>query len=333
MSFLRHALRIDLCQGPALPRPLSGPCDRIAPVDLSPENQQALQRAAQILGASHYVVALSGAGMSAESGIPTYRGPGGLWTRIGEPDPRSYYAFIADPKAWWERTLGIRESHEEPERVQFRQAIEEAEPNPGHYALADLEAMGLLKHTITQNVDGLHREAGSRSLSEIHGNRTPSPMYGLLPPTAPLRVQLRRSAAPLCRVRRHRQGRRRHVRRAHTARRAGEMLRRDGQVRLHADPGNVGHGLSRRRVSLCRPGSVEPTSSRSTSTPPLSRNGPTSLCAAPPARCCLSWRRWCGSYCRNGAELHSALQLFPHGVAVRNLLRFQLRLRRRYALL
>ena len=140
-------------------------------MDLSPENRQALQRAAQILGASHYLVALSGAGMSAESGIPTYRGPGGLWTRIGEPDPRSYDAFIADPKAWWERTLGLRESQEEPERVQFRQAIEEAEPNPGHYALADLETMGLLKHTITQNVDGLHREAGSRSLSEIHGNR------------------------------------------------------------------------------------------------------------------------------------------------------------------
>ena len=141
-------------------------------MDLSPENQQALQRAAQILGASHYLVALSGAGMSAESGIPTYRGPGGLWTRIGEPDPRSYDVFIADPKAWWERTLGLRESEEQPERLEFRQAIEKAEPNPGHYALADLEAIGLLKHTITQNVDGLHREAGSRSLSEIHGNRT-----------------------------------------------------------------------------------------------------------------------------------------------------------------
>ena len=141
-------------------------------MDPSSENQQAIERAAQILGASQYVVALSGAGMSAESGIPTYRGPGGLWTRIGEPDPRSYDAFIADPKAWWERTLGLRESDEQPERVEFRHAIETAEPNPGHYALADLEAIGLLKHTITQNVDGLHREAGSRSLSEIHGNRT-----------------------------------------------------------------------------------------------------------------------------------------------------------------
>ncbi|MFC1935758.1 NAD-dependent deacetylase [Chloroflexota bacterium] len=138
----------------------------------SQEHQQALEQASQIAARSHYVVALVGAGMSAESSIPTYRGPGGLWTRIGEPDPRSFQTFVADPKGWWERMLDRENNPESPDRAQFREAIEKAQPNPGHYALVEMERMGILKCVITQNVDNLHRAAGSRKVAEIHGNRT-----------------------------------------------------------------------------------------------------------------------------------------------------------------
>ena len=141
-------------------------------MELSGEIQERVEKASRLLARSQYVVALVGAGMSAESGIPTYRGPGGLWTRIGEPDPRSYQAFVADPKGWWERTLNSERNPEQPERAEMRAAMANAKPNPGHYALVDLERIGVLRHIITQNVDNLHREAGNTRLSEIHGNRT-----------------------------------------------------------------------------------------------------------------------------------------------------------------
>lgn len=136
------------------------------------ESREELQRASQIIAQSRYAIGLVGAGMSAESGIPTYRGPGGLWTRIGEPDPRSYQNFVADPRGWWERMLDKDNHPESTERAQFREAIERAQPNSGHYALVDLERMGILKHIITQNVDNLHRAVGSLNVTEIHGNRT-----------------------------------------------------------------------------------------------------------------------------------------------------------------
>ncbi len=136
------------------------------------EQREAVERASRIVAESRYVIAMVGAGMSAESGVPTYRGAGGLWTRFGEPDPRLYQAFVQDPKGWWERMLD-RENNPEPSpRAEMRQALEKATPNAGHYALVDLESMGILKYVITQNIDNLHRAAGSRNLAEIHGNRT-----------------------------------------------------------------------------------------------------------------------------------------------------------------
>ena len=141
-------------------------------MELSQEHQQAVEQASQLIARSKHVVALVGAGMSAESGIPTYRGPGGLWTRIGEPDPRGFQTFVDDPKIWWERMLDRENNPQEPEREQFREALEMAQPNQGHYALSDLEGMGILKCIITQNVDNLHQVAGSVNVAEIHGNRT-----------------------------------------------------------------------------------------------------------------------------------------------------------------
>ena len=121
-----------------------------------------------VAGAQH-VVALVGAGLSAESGIPTFRGPGGLWTKLGEPAMNGYDDFVKNPAEWWRKNL---DQQSEPERTKFRKAIDDAKPNPGHFALAQLEAIGVLKHQITQNVDNLHFQAGSSSVSEIHGNRT-----------------------------------------------------------------------------------------------------------------------------------------------------------------
>ena len=119
--------------------------------------------AARILTSASYPIALTGAGMSVESGIPPFRGPGGLWTKYGEPPMNGYQLFLADPKKGWEDR--IRRQDDElwrPLRV--------AQPNPGHHALAMLESLGVLRFLITQNVDDLHRQAGQQSLAEIHGN-------------------------------------------------------------------------------------------------------------------------------------------------------------------
>jgi len=126
----------------------------------------AIARAADLLARARYAVVLAGAGMSKESGIPTFRGEGGLWTRFGEPPMNQYESFATDPRRWWQRRL---EEAQQPN--EFGSALEAARPNPGHVALAELEALGVVRHLITQNVDDLHRQAGQRSITEIHGNR------------------------------------------------------------------------------------------------------------------------------------------------------------------
>lgn len=132
-------------------------------------DERAVDTAVDIIRQSEYLVALVGAGLSAESGIPTFRGAGGLWTRIGEPSFNGYQDLLRDPVGWWRNQL---DPEADPARTEFRAAIDAAEPNPGHAALVDLERMDILKMTITQNVDNLHARAGSTRLIEIHGNRT-----------------------------------------------------------------------------------------------------------------------------------------------------------------
>ena len=127
----------------------------------------ATAEAARLIAGARYCTALVGAGISKESGIPTFRGEGGLWTRFGEPPMNGYQIFLEDPRRWWLERL--EQQRNPPE---FARAIADARPNPGHYALAELERRGYLKHLITQNVDNLHIEAGSTRITEIHGNRT-----------------------------------------------------------------------------------------------------------------------------------------------------------------
>lgn len=130
------------------------------------ELERSLQDAADILRGARHAVALVGAGLSAESGIPTYRGSGGVWTRFAEPTIDGWDLFSADPEAWWRHALD-----EGAALSEFSRAMEAAEPNAGHQAMAELERLGRLRHVITQNIDNLHQRAGSLSITEIHGNR------------------------------------------------------------------------------------------------------------------------------------------------------------------
>jgi len=117
-----------------------------------------VHRAAKLLAGAHQAVALTGAGVSAESGIPTFRGAGGLWSRYDPIKVASIDTFMEDPKAYWSvaRERGP--------------AVLAAEPNPGHYALAGLEQSGHLAAVVTQNTDGLHQDAGSVRVIELHGS-------------------------------------------------------------------------------------------------------------------------------------------------------------------
>lgn len=129
-----------------------------------------IRQAALLVRGGRCVVALVGAGLSAGSGIPTYRGLGGLWTGQGIPPLLSYQEFVGDPAGWWQARLAAEADPEHPV-YRMKQAVDRAAPNAGHLALAELERRGIMRCVITQNVDGLHAAAGSRAVLEIHGNR------------------------------------------------------------------------------------------------------------------------------------------------------------------
>ncbi len=116
------------------------------------------ERLAALLRQSRRAVALTGAGISVESGIPDFRSPGGLWERFDPMEYAHIQAFRRDPAKVW--TL-LKE---------MDLTITRARPNPAHLALAELEARGILTGIVTQNVDNLHQAAGSRRVVEYHGN-------------------------------------------------------------------------------------------------------------------------------------------------------------------
>lgn len=140
---------------------------RIYADDVDRTTDTGIQEAAETLLSSRYVIALVGAGISVESGIRPFRGKGGLWTEKGEPPMDGYRRWVADPATSWLEMLERRGRDDE-----FARSLREARPNPAHQALAQIERMGILRHTISQNIDNLHFEAGSVSVTEIHGNRT-----------------------------------------------------------------------------------------------------------------------------------------------------------------
>lgn len=128
-----------------------------------------IRKAAGDLISAHYAIALTGAGISTESGIPDFRGPSGVWTLNPEAEKKAFMGyddFIADPKAWWNSMLTVKQD----DGIHVLTNLDHAEPNAGHYALAALEKMGILKSTITQNIDSLHERAGTKRLYEYHGS-------------------------------------------------------------------------------------------------------------------------------------------------------------------
>ena len=107
---------------------------------------------------SKQIAILTGAGISAESGIPTFRGNDGLWKNFRPEELATPEAFRRDPKLVWE-WYEMR-----------REICQKAYPNSGHLAIAKLENNHKHFHLITQNVDGLHKKAGSKNITELHGN-------------------------------------------------------------------------------------------------------------------------------------------------------------------
>jgi NAD-dependent deacetylase len=117
-----------------------------------------IKKAATALAASKNVAALTGAGSSVESGIPPFRGKGGVWETF---DPMAYAhidAFQKDPEKIWREFLKL-----------FKETLDGATPNMAHKGLARLETLGCLNTIITQNVDGLHQMAGNTDVIEFHG--------------------------------------------------------------------------------------------------------------------------------------------------------------------
>lgn len=117
-----------------------------------------IEKAAQVIRNSHHTVVFTGAGISVESGIPPFRGENGLWAKH-DPTFIELGYFHAHPKESWEMIKKV-----------FYDFMGEAKPNPAHYAVADLERHGFVKEVITQNIDNLHQEAGSKIVYEFHGS-------------------------------------------------------------------------------------------------------------------------------------------------------------------
>lgn len=117
------------------------------------------ERAASDLNAAKHIVALTGAGISVESGIPPFRGKGGVWEKFDPMEVAHIDAFMRDPGRVWSLLL-----------KDMKEILDRARPNDAHKGLAKLEAWGKLKTVITQNVDGLHQMAGNTDVIEFHGS-------------------------------------------------------------------------------------------------------------------------------------------------------------------
>jgi NAD-dependent deacetylase len=147
-----------------------------------------VERLAELIGARGPCVVLTGAGISTESGIPDFRSPTGIWAQYDPMEYATIDAFLEDPAKVWDfygKRLAL---------------LDEAQPNDGHRALAELEDRGWVRAVVTQNIDRLHERAGSRSLVEVHGSiRTSSCLAcGTVVPFAEVVALLPVPACPRC---------------------------------------------------------------------------------------------------------------------------------------
>ena len=121
--------------------------------------KESIERAANIIKRARHVIALTGAGISTPSGIPDFRSlDSGLWKQVNPFEVATIFAFQQNPRKFydWVRPLA--------------HTVLNAEPNPAHFALAELGEMGVLKAIVTQNIDGLHQRARSQVVHEVHGH-------------------------------------------------------------------------------------------------------------------------------------------------------------------
>ncbi len=121
-------------------------------------NKEKIRQSAELLVNSKSAIALTGAGVSTESGIPDFRGDKGIWTRYPIETFGTLEGLLKDPSKFWQMAQKVAPN------------LFSAKPNPGHIALAELEDIEIIKAVITQNVDELHQKAGSVLVYEVHGN-------------------------------------------------------------------------------------------------------------------------------------------------------------------
>lgn len=117
-----------------------------------------IQKAKELVNKAGKIAALTGAGISVDSGIPDFRSEGGLWKRFDPLEYATRESFMRDPTKFW--TMG----------KELAETIVKANPNDAHLALAALEEQGKLTGVITQNIDNLHQTAGNKRVIELHGN-------------------------------------------------------------------------------------------------------------------------------------------------------------------
>jgi NAD-dependent deacetylase len=122
------------------------------------DGSDSIREAVRLLAGCRNAVALTGAGISVESGIPSFRGAQGMWAKYDPMEYATLHAFLQSPRKVWEMLS------------EMVSVCGEAMPNAAHKALAVLEETGIVRAVITQNVDGLHQAAGSRKVIEYHGN-------------------------------------------------------------------------------------------------------------------------------------------------------------------
>ncbi|MFZ7127041.1 MAG: SIR2 family NAD-dependent protein deacylase [Desulfobacterales bacterium] len=117
-----------------------------------------IERAVEDLAVARRGLVLTGAGVSTESGIPPFRGKGGLWEKFDPMEVGHIDAFMRDPAAVWNTLF-----------LELGRMLKNARPNAAHFGLAELERLGKVDTIITQNIDGLHQRAGSTQVIEFHG--------------------------------------------------------------------------------------------------------------------------------------------------------------------
>lgn len=123
------------------------------------EMDEKINRLQDIILKSKSLVAFTGAGISTDSGIPAYRGAGGIWNKYDPSKYANVQYFLKDPSYYWNFFKDVRYP-----------SLKQAQPNAAHYALVELEKRGILSLVITQNIDGLHQVAGQAKVCELHGN-------------------------------------------------------------------------------------------------------------------------------------------------------------------